>query len=184
MNHENDRLPGDLQDIADRLVAERPEATPLELDRMRSRVRTGRQPSPGLFGVKGILLRSRMALTMMLVLGVMVSGAGGALALSGSSSSGNAARSQYCPPASANGQGGQNSNSQSDTGRRCGQRTGVGTLGDGGGPGDAQATRQSAGNKKLPFTGYGAIPVIIVGLGLVIVGVTLRRQAGRLRTEQ
>jgi hypothetical protein len=184
MNHENDRLPRDLQDIADRMAAERPEATPLELDRMHSRVRAGRRPSPGVFGVKGMLLRSRLALTMMLVLGVMVSGAGGALALSGSSGSGNAARSQYCPPASANGQGGQNSNSQSETGRRCGQRTGAGTLGGGDGGGNVQANRQSAGDKKLPFTGYGAIPVIVVGLVLLIAGVMLRRQASRLRLQQ
>ncbi len=74
-------------------------------------------------------MRSRMALSTMLVLGVLVGGAGGALALTGGSSSGNAAKTQYCPPASQNGKGDANSKSNSDTGKRCGQQPATPTLG-------------------------------------------------------
>jgi hypothetical protein len=71
-----------------------------------------------------------MALSTVLVIGVVAGGTGGAIAIAGGgSSSGNAARSQYCPPASANGKGDVNSKSQSDTGKRCGQQPARPSLG-------------------------------------------------------
>lgn len=199
-SHSNDKLPPELADIADQLTRQRAQMTPLEIDRAWSRVRRTPNRRRPLQAAKGNLLRTRLALTTMLLSGLLLTGGGGALALSGDSGSGNAARSQYCPPGSQNGQGGQNTNSENATGRRCGQQgvggreasgddgtLGGGSGGGGGGTGDVQAARQTevaaddSGN--LPFTGYAAIPIILVGLMLLSMSLLVRRQAGRLRTD-
>jgi hypothetical protein len=59
-----------------------------------------------------------------LALAVTTTGTGAALAVTGQfSSNGNsAAKSQYCPPGSQNGKGGQNGNNGNGKGKACGQR--------------------------------------------------------------
>lgn len=191
--HPNDpNLPAELEEVARGLEADRPVATPGEMDRMYSRTQSKAARRRASTGLKGTLLKSRIALTTMLVLGVLVSGTGGALALSGDAGSGSAARSQYCPPGSQNAQGGKNSNSNNATGRRCGQQDVAGesesnsqTLGGGAGgnsgDGDVQASRQTGtGGGDLPFTGYAAVPIILLGLALLGASILLRREARAL----
>ena len=59
-----------------------------------------------------------------LALAVTTTGTGAALAVTGQfSSNGNsAATSQYCPPASQNGKGGQNGKPGNGKGKKCGQQ--------------------------------------------------------------
>jgi len=45
----------------------------------------------------------------------------------------------------------------------------------------AQASRQleSDGRAELPFTGYAAVPTLLIGIGLLAMGLILRRNPGR-----
>lgn len=112
-------------------------------------------------------MKSRVALVMVLALGVFMSGTGATLAVTGLASSGSASSAQYPEPASE------------DT---------LGHSGDGNGnqptaatvtPVETQAVRQvaSTSSGSLPFTGFLAIPVLIVGVGLLGAGVAMRLRA-------
>jgi len=85
------RIPDDLRDVAELLTGNRPEATGLELDGVKrqvlSRVRKGRHT-----------MKSRIAMMAMLVVGLLMSGTGAGLAVSGLSSSGDASIAQYGKP--------------------------------------------------------------------------------------
>lgn len=82
------RFPDDLQDVAELLRRNRPEATALELDgayrQVHSRVRKGQNS-----------MKSRLAMMAMLVTGLLMSGTGAGLAVTGLSAQDNAAESQY-----------------------------------------------------------------------------------------
>src|ERR1700750_2924331 len=111
MDHSNrNRTPEELDSIADALQAERHQATPLELDRIKLQaIRQAEQPRPSLYAVKkGTFMKSRLALTLLLVAGFMLSTTGATLAVSGSSGSGSAATNQYVQP--GNEEGGHNHN--------------------------------------------------------------------------
>jgi len=85
------RFPDDLQDVADLLQAHRPEATALELDgvyrKVNTRVRKGQNS-----------MKSRFAMMAMLVTGLLMSGTGAGLAVTGLTESNNAASAQYITP--------------------------------------------------------------------------------------
>src|SRR4051794_26836423 len=95
MRYEDDGIPPELEPVADALRRGRPEPSPLQLDQLQTRVRArvARSPRRGI----GVPLRSRLAITMMLVLGIAFSGTGGALAVNGLSTSGNASVAEYHP---------------------------------------------------------------------------------------
>jgi hypothetical protein len=153
----HNRLPEDLMRIAERLDLERPAATPLELDRVKSRVRS--RVRRGAIA-KGNVLKTRLAIAMMIVLGVLMSGTGAGLALSGSSESGSAAQSQYDVSPNEN-----NGNP-------------VLATEESGGPADTNAPAQTAAvtsNDSLPFTGLAAVPILLLGLGLVAAGLVVAR---------
>jgi hypothetical protein len=82
------RFPDDLQDVVDLLRDNRPEATALELDGIKrqaiTRVRKGRSS-----------MKSRLAIMAMLVSGLLVSGTGAGLAVSGISGTDDASVAQY-----------------------------------------------------------------------------------------
>jgi len=89
MHHpEPHRPPDDLQPVADLLRENRPEATALELDGVKrqalARVRKGTTP-----------MKSRLAMTAMVVVGLFMSGTGAGLAVSGIGAVGNASQAQY-----------------------------------------------------------------------------------------
>jgi hypothetical protein len=160
MDHLNgDRTPAELAHLADRLRAERATATPLELDELKRRVRMqAARGAPNRMNQKGNWMKSRIALTMMIVAGLMLSTTGATLAISGSSGDGNAATNQYR----------QVEPKQDDEGDGT-------ILGQDQG-GETQAADQVAatGGSSLPFTGFFTIPLMLAGVALLSVGGALR----------
>ncbi|MEK6228440.1 MAG: hypothetical protein AABM31_03825, partial [Actinomycetota bacterium] len=82
--------------MADRLRESRRVATPLELDELKLRARS--QAARQRTSSGGSLMKSRLALTALIVVGAMMSGTGATLAISGSSSSDNAPEAEYTTP--------------------------------------------------------------------------------------
>jgi len=99
MSHsEDERLPPELRDVARTLRAQQPEATALELDRMKRRAMAQASRATGHRPQKGIFMKSRGALLTMLVMGTLLFGTGATLAATGnlplvSPSSGSPAKS-------------------------------------------------------------------------------------------
>src|ERR1700744_3882578 len=100
MNNSNrNRTPAELQEIEDTLPADRHQASPSELDAIKLQaIRQAERPRTSLNTKKGTFMKSRLALTMVLVAGFMFSTTGATLAISGSSGSGSASESQYVSP--------------------------------------------------------------------------------------
>jgi hypothetical protein len=98
----------DLQAIERRLSAERSEATPLELDRIKMRARAQASRGAARFAPrqKGLFVRSRIV-TLMLVLGLMVTG-GTAGVIAAAGGGGNAPKDQYKPGCGPKKSGGVN----------------------------------------------------------------------------
>lgn len=163
-----DRVPFELHGVERRLRDGRPELTALELDAVKQRAMTSaarRSPSP-FTTTKGILMKSRLAVTLVLALGLLMSGTGATLAVSGLSGSGSAGTAQY-----------PDVDQQPDD--VLGEEEDVP-------PAPAadvtpvQETRQvtAADDAALPFTGFLAIPVLIGGVGLLGAGIVMRRRIG------
>jgi hypothetical protein len=170
-NGEHD--PAELTPVEERLRAERVTATPVELDALK--LRAMRQAAPAAPRLrKGVLMKSRLALTLMIVLGLMMSTTGAGLAISGGSSDrDSAAAGQY---------GKDNDGGPEDN------LAGTVQGGDGGGDvagsqptTDPQPTEQVAvatdSGESLPFTGFVTIPLIVGGVALLASGALLRWRA-------
>lgn len=95
MNRDHDHLPDDVLDVVQQLRENRPEASALELDRIKQRARAqALRPSNR---TKGHLLRSRLTVAL-LSLGLMAGTTGGVIAAKGGNGKGGgAAKSQYKP---------------------------------------------------------------------------------------
>jgi hypothetical protein len=205
MDHSNrNRTPAELQEIEDALRAERHEASPLELDRIKLQaIRQAERPRTSLKAKKGSFMKSRLALTCLLVAGFMLSTTGATLAISGSSGSGSAASSQYKSVKPEHGGGnhhpGHGVKGANESGGKCtegnngGNSAGGenGTGGNGGNgcnepantlqpapevevaPATAEQTAVVSSGSSLPFTGFVAIPLLIIGLALIVGGAVL-----------
>jgi len=171
---QNDDLQPDLQPVIDMLHAHRPEATALELDAVKQQVRA-RVANPARRRTRGNpLMKSRLVILTMLVLGMLLSTTGAGLAVSGLSGD-NASIAQYSKPTGGGGVLGD-------------QDTGSGTQPENNGGGTAPATSTNtqparqveagANNSQLPFTGFAAIPVLLGGIALLSAGLVLRRRTG------
>lgn len=116
---------------------------------------------------KGTFMKSRVAVVMVLALGVFMSGTGATLAVTGLANSGSASSAQYPEPEGENTLGSNESNSSNS------QPNSTETVVT---PAETQAVRQVANSSSgtLPFTGFLAIPVLIVGVGLLGAGVAMR----------
>jgi hypothetical protein len=131
--------------------------------------------SPSAFAKKkGNLMKSRVAVMMVLALGIFMSGTGATLAVSGLAGSGSASEAQY-PDERPEGE-----NNTLGVDREGGNGSG-GQEPAGAVAGETQSFRQVAStgsSGSLPFTGFLAIPVLIVGLGLLGAGVAMRIRNG------
>jgi hypothetical protein len=174
MNMNDRRVDAGLRRVEELLREQVPRATGFELDRIR--LRATRSRHAGLGKRRDGLMRSRIAVTMMLAAGFLFSCTGVGLAVSGISSSGSAATSQYASEQApgqgvageTTGGGHQNQNAQGDTGS--------------GNQAAAQQASQVAvtgGDNSLPFTGVAAIPLLLAGIGLTVTGFAFRRAATR-----
>jgi hypothetical protein len=154
----------DFDAITARLEAGRPTLSAHELDdlarrcRLRSK-RTKRRKEP--------FMRTRFAITSMLVIGVLLTcTAGAGMALSGTSSSGSAGNAQYAPP--------PNHHHQTHLIIPSKDVAPPTTT--------VQPAAQLAAPKDgdtLPFTGLLLIPMIILGVGMLLVGLVLRHRSTR-----
>lgn len=187
-----DDLQPDLQPVIDQLRANRPEATALELDAIKQRVRArSSQPARRRTTTRRAqLMKSRIVILSMLVLGMLLSTAGAGLAVSGLSGQRNASVAQYgtpTPTPSSTPTGGGNVLGDEDSGNNVlpSDENGGGTSPSGGSGNAVQPARQvEAGannNTKLPFTGFAAVPILLGGIALLSAGLVLRRRTGEQR---
>jgi hypothetical protein len=180
MSHHDHLHSDDLQPVIDQLRANRPEATPLELDAVKQRVLRRRAGAPAGWGARSAtFMKSRLAILGMLVAGMLLSTAGAGMAITGFSGN-DASVAQYGPPVGP-GQGGEGGDrgggavlpEQSDNqGDVAGEEAGGGGL---------QPSRQAeagaqGGGEQLPFTGLAAIPILVGGVALLSTGLILRRR--------
>jgi hypothetical protein len=181
MSHHDDHLhDAELGPVIARLQAERPTASDLELGLIRQRVQ-GRVAPSARRSRRTEFMRSRLAIIAMLVFGMVLSTGGGALAVSGfTSQSDNAAKQQYGPGTTDNGDNGVLGEEESG-GPAGGEENGAAPAG-----GEDQGTQparqveagaQGTGEAQLPFTGFAAIPILLGGVALLTAGLVLRRRS-------
>lgn len=175
----HDRLPADLEPVEARLRDERPQLSAGELDQVKLRAM-----SAGRSIQKGPLMKSRLAITSMLVLGIMLSTTGAGLAITGATVSQNSGQE------ATGGQEGQTLGQQDGGGgdqgtlpedSQSGENQTLGETAAGGqdaGTNPASQTAAADGGESLPFTGLLAIPLMIGGVALLGSGLALRRRAG------
>jgi hypothetical protein len=127
-------------------------------------------------------MKSRVALVAVLALGVFMSGTGASLAVSGFANTGSASSAQY--PSSEKHKPHHIVEAANSSGNACaenGNSSGSGSGSNCTEP-EVQAVEQVAvqsSSSSLPFTGFLAIPVLIVGLGLLGAGVVMRLRVRR-----
>jgi hypothetical protein len=200
---------GEFDRIERRLREERVTATNLELDGIKRDIyvraeRRSRAAGPRRF----MFMKSRMAITMMLVVGALLSMSGVGLAVSGSSGSGAAATAQYqtetttnpqtivpatttTPPTSTMfstpSESSPTVNESTPTSTPASAPSKSSAPASANAPASApsaepaqQVAATTAGSgSTLPFTGYNAIPILVGGLGLLALGLVMRRQTRR-----
>jgi hypothetical protein len=193
-----DDIPDDLLDAVHALEEHRPRMTEPELARIKRRVAGG--ASAPITRPTGGFMRSRLAITALLATGALMSSGGAALGVSALSTDLSASSAQYGTPTgqvASSGAAGTNSGTGAGAGTEAaGPRDEAEVLGagadapsakDNGGSGvaaataTAQAPRQVAASEAdtLPFTGYAAIPLLLMGLVLLATGLALRRSTTR-----
>jgi hypothetical protein len=217
-NSNRNRIPAELHDIEETLRANRPETSPLELDRIK--LQAIRQASQGrtsfLARQKGAFMKSRLAMMLVIAAGFMLSTTGAGLAISGSSSSGSAAGTQYTP-AGVEEHGGHQNEGQgvkgaathggskcSDNGSNSSGSNGAGGNSGANANGNCNNTEPAeaetapaevevapvpaeqqavvSNGSSLPFTGFVAIPLLIIGVLMVVGGAMLRLKSRKHHT--
>ena len=160
-------LPPDLEDVAAELEAGRAVPSPDEAGRIHARVAPRQRRTRS-------AMRPRVAIASLLAGGMIMSGGGAALALSGESSHGSASSAGYRAPTTAQPQVLGETQGTTPT-------SATPTTSNSASPqvqGEVQGTRQvsSSGVKSLPFTGFAAIPIILAGIAMLGGGAWLRRR--------
>jgi hypothetical protein len=150
----------EFDDISRLLREERPQASELELDQIKRRVRQR-------VARKGQPMRSRLAILALLVVGMLMSGTGAGLAVQGFDQSGNdASQAQYPPGGEGDVLGEEESGGPISPEETTTDEDDV-----------AQVAQQVESGDSLPFTGFAAIPVVLAGVALIGAGLMLRRQS-------
>jgi hypothetical protein len=181
MENEHD----DFEVVERRLRDARPQATDAAINRARLMAAPADAPAPrrARTSARG---RTRVAIAGLLASGLLMSGGGAALGISGINSNGSAGAAQYVGPTTGTnevlgttstvptvtepGSGGTTKTPTSEPGSS-------GVLGE-----VVQPSRQvaaSSSEKELPFTGLAAIPVIMAGVALLGAGLVLRSRSSR-----
>jgi hypothetical protein len=192
-------IPEDLRGIDAALRDARPELPADRLASVAARARSRARASVlAHIHHKESFLRSRIAITLMLVLGFGFSSAGVGMAVNGvSSQDTSAADAQYdnvdqqplVPAPNRNEVQDETDQGTNPTNNRGGNQVGGENANNQvGGENanqvaaeEAQETRQlgaeQGGEEELPFTGFAAIPVLLMGFALLTAGFVLRRRA-------
>jgi hypothetical protein len=182
MNHSNrDRTPVGTEHVVERLTEERATASPLELDRLKLQaMRQAERTRPSFLArQKGAFMKSRLAMMLVIAAGFMLSTTGAGLAISGTSGSGSAAQNQYQHVGPENGNGNKGQQGVKGVQLAGGEEpaaeepVAVEAL-----PAEAEQVETTSGNSSLPFTGFLAIPLLLVGLVLLGGGALLRSRMG------
>jgi hypothetical protein len=178
MRRSSQDIPGELDDVVRRLQAHRAELTPLELDRIKleSRTRAAGRPRFTNQRENTQVMRTKTSILAVLVSGIVMSGGGVALGVSGIAGSDNASQSQYqVKPIGAHAQGptvlGASATSPAGNSAAAPAST------QGAAVAQPTAQRSLGSGSGLPFTGYAAIPVLLIGLALLGSGVVMRRRS-------
>jgi hypothetical protein len=154
----------------------RPEATEIELDKIKQRAR--RQAADQ--SRRKQSMKSRLAIVAMVAFGMLFSTAGAGLAVSGiGSSTDNASVAQYgtptptTTPTDTREEGGVLPAEETNNAPEGGVAPAEATQ-----PEAAQPARQVEATtaSQLPFTGFAAIPVMLGGIALLTGGLVLRRR--------
>jgi hypothetical protein len=209
-NSNRDGIPAEFHDIEETLRANRPETSPLELDRIKLQaIRQATQGRPSFVArQKGAFMKSRLAMMLVIAAGFMLSTTGAGLAISGSSSSGSAAESQYTP-AGVEEHSGHHSENQGVKGAATKGGNDCSSNGSNGGGGNSGANGSNcnepaetepapaevevapvpaeqqavvSSGSSLPFTGFVAIPLLIIGVLMVVGGAMLRFKSRKQHT--
>lgn len=182
MRHASQEIPAEFDGVVAQLRADRSELTPLELDQIKleARNRAARRPRFTNQREKTQVMRTKTSILAVLVSGIVMSGGGVALGVDGLAGSDSASQSQYkVKPIGTHSNGGPTVLGASQTRPKSTAPT-SGTQG-------AQvaqptAQRSLSGSQGLPFTGYAAIPVLLIGLALLGTGVMMRRRSSSERS--
>src|SRR5262245_47326966 len=166
----------EFDDVIRLLEEGRPQATDLELDKIKQRIRRGQ--AAGSSGRKQSM-KSRLTILAMVAFGMLFSTAGAGLAVSGISSNTNASVAQYGTPTPTPTPGGDTKAAEEEGGVLPAEETNNAPEG-GVAPAEeeTQPTRQveATTESQLPFTGFAAIPVMLGGIALLTGGLVLRRR--------
>ena len=161
MSRNHDPLSPELEALARRLQDERPEATGIELDRIKQRAMSKASAGRGAWAPKkGLFMKPRIAVAFVLAIGLLTSGTGATLAVI--SESGSAAQVQY-PDLKP-----KDSSKPSVLGQPSAQA-----------PLREEDQVASSGGGELPFTGFLAIPLLIVGVLCLVAGGYMRSRMTR-----
>ena len=194
-SHDN-QIPADLVHVVERLSSEKPELSALELDQVKQRARKQVARRASTPRQKGIVVKSRLAITSMLVVGVLLSAMGGA----GIADEQSASRAQYGkqeptvavpagenPVPAAAATAGQVQSAPTPTlvpeppqsevaGEVAEDEVAPARKADPAEDVEPAAQVAADGDEQLPFTGFAAIPVLLAGLALLATGLVLRRR--------
>jgi hypothetical protein len=162
----------DLADVTELLRDNAPRLRDGELEGVKLRV-LARAP-------KGPAMRSRLSITAALVAGILMSFSGVALGISGISASGSASTAQYLQPGQTPA-GEQVPNGTTPNSTPSGPSTISSPGNESSTPGAVQGVKQQASSpvREIPFTGFLAIPVLVIGMALLVAGTLLRRKTMR-----